>query len=330
MSDRMSELQGSLVDALTSGDDPLFAALRRQGRHVRRDGRRLGILTLLTGRGRARPGRRRVRFDVAWGLGAEDYLLGDRRAFVLRDALAELADGRLVCAELHLADGRLRELRLLGTLEGPGAPLAPPDRWGDEPVRRIVYADPWNPEGPTPDRLGDSRRIATPYPVATAATMPEATDLQRWLLDAAGRSLPGDAFTGELRLRLAQPATAEEIERYETSGGIVLPADLKEAWRLTNGCAFFGMTFYGAYEAPLHRDRKRNRYEIVLIEQTQIPGVFITLAVRDPADGTGATYSLLDLNAQKVRRRWHRLRDCLADLEAQQQAVLETDEAASA
>ena len=141
MSDRMSELQGSLVDALTSGDDPLFAALRRQGRHVRRDGRRLGILTLLTGRGRARPGRRRVRFDVAWGLGAEDYLLGDRRAFVLRDALAELADGRLVCAELHLADGRLRELRLLGTLdeplpadgEGPGR-LVEPQPGGRRPA----------------------------------------------------------------------------------------------------------------------------------------------------------------------------------------------------
>ncbi|MFW6146604.1 MAG: SMI1/KNR4 family protein [Planctomycetota bacterium] len=325
----MSQLQGLLVDGLLAGDDPLFAALRRQYRYARRNEVRPGLLSLLRGGRRVRPRRRTLRFDVARGIGAEDYGLGDRRAFVLRDVVGELADGRLLCCELHLNDGCLRELRLLGTLDRPGAPLVPLGRWpADAQGRRIAYAEPWDPAVATPDRLYDTRRIAAPYPVATPAALPDATPVQRWLLDAVDTVLPGDAITGELRLRLAQPATAEEIKRFETDGDLVLPADLKEAWRVTNGCSFFGMMFFGAYEAPLHRDRKRNRYEIVLIEQTQLPNVFITLAVRDPSDGTGATYSLIDIGEQKVHRRWHSLQDCLAELLAKQQAVLETDGAA--
>ena len=327
----MSQLQGSLMDGLLAGDDPLFAALRRQYRHTRRGDARAGLVPLVRGRGRARPGRRTVRFDVAWGAGCEDYRLGDRRAFVVRDAVAELADGRYLRAELHLADGCLRNLRLLGMLDRPAAPLVSLDRWPAEAqVRRIVYADPPDPAVATVERFYDERRIATPYPVATAASLPKATALQTWLLEAAGQVLPGDAVTGELRLRLAQPAGEAELERFEGEGDLVLPADLKEAWRVTNGCSFFGMAFFGCYEAPLHRDRKRDRYEIVLIEQTQLPNVFITVAVRDPSDGTGATYSLVDLGEQKVRRRWHSLQACLADLLAEQQAVLETDGAAMA
>ncbi len=312
-----------MIDGLLAGNDPLQAALRRQYRYVRDEKVRSGLRGMLGGPRRVRVGRRRVRFDVHRGIG-EDYLLGDRRAFVVRDTLVELADGRFLCCELRLNDGCLRELRLLGTLAAAGAPLVRLTRWPSAEVRRIVYTDPWDPAVAPPGAFYETRRIATPYPVAATANTP----LQRWLLEAVNDVLPGDDITGELRLRLAQPATSEEIKRFEGKGDLVLPSDLDEAWRLTNGCSFFAMAFFGTYDAMLHRDRKRNRYEIVLIELTQIPDLFITLAVRDPSDGTGATYSLFDVGEQKVHRRWHSLQACLADLQAHQQAMLETDGAA--
>lgn len=258
-----------IMEAFLSGDSKELAALRNQLDSLRyqsplyKAGRFLGLPYRASGLKRSS---KTLRFKVGWGIGAEDWRLGDRRAIVLNDVFVRLEDGCHLCSELRIADGLLQELRILGVLS-QGAPHlhAFGGSWRSIRMDECYFASACkNDRDLTQRRLSkqrDPRAIEVLHPPAEFAN---PSSFQKWVLslDTLAISPTGSlkdelGLTLPLHLRRARPASANELNlfkaRCERNHGVTVPAELTEFWALTNGASFFGDPISGTYDAHIFK-----------------------------------------------------------------------------
>lgn len=265
-----------------------------------------------------------IRFRVSWGYGSEDYLLGDRRRFILRDTVLLREDGQYVLSELQIYGGRLQRLVLLGTTEGPGQPVHPPPRsLRGQRVRKVLFCERWSPESQTaPAAFFESRLIENPHPKLMDDDASELTDFQKWLmrLDAERITVSGRLLS--LHWRRAQPALGAELDEFEQRHGVRLPRELREFWTISNGGSFFGDTMHGTYDGVVC-GAPGNRH-LVLLQSMQMEGVAIAVRLRQFGEATDESLIEVteeDMGLQRTLRRWNSLFVCLGELVNERHAV---------
>lgn len=215
--------------------------------------------------------RGRVQLRVGWGVGAEDWMLGDRRHHTLTDVAATLTNGDRLDFELHISGGILSELRVsaervsrthLSKLEH--LPIAETFYTGDE-SRGTRDASPIRREYPSFLPQRPTRGLS---------------ELQEWILslDTLEISSPWPDSRAGTRLpaavRRAPCASSDEIIELEERLRISVPWEMRQFWSLTNGASFLGWPLRGTYDSTVV-----SANELLLLEDLDGDGAAITIAV---------------------------------------------------
>jgi hypothetical protein len=228
-----------------------------------------------------------TRLKVPWGVGGEDWMLGDRRILCSRDVVARLRDETYVRFELRVSNGVLAQLRILGRTTGPGASLEPLAVRTDRlEIADLFFAD------SDADSGGFARlteRRPGPDPFSAPPLAGEPTAWEAWFASVEHAEVPPpEPGEDEHRLRLpltvrrARRATESELDSLEEKLGVRLADDVREFWRASNGASFFGWAIRGTYDTYLFD--WPNGWRLLLIENVDDSGSILTCEVR-PRDG---------------------------------------------
>ena len=235
-----------IMQAFLSGDSKELAALRNQLDSLRyqsalyKPGCFLGLPYRASGLKRSS---KTLRFKVGWGIGAEDWRLGDRRAVLLNDVVVRVADGSYICAELRIDSGLLQELRLIGVIRGYGNKLeAFKGALRDLKPEQFYFASPCTKNrdiGYT--QLSQQRDSWSMRKLHPPQKFPNPTDFQNWILSIDAITIEAPEVLKEelgltlpLCMRRGQPASEDEIESFESRCkaryGATIPGELREFW----------------------------------------------------------------------------------------------------
>lgn len=262
--------------------------------------------------------RSRIVFRTGYGYGCEAWELGDRRPIVLGDVVAQLQDDRYVCAELAIDNGLINELRVIGLMNKVGQTLQPLHKsiYNLHPVH-YYYTTSWSPAlGRGPDVLSDSRLPNAIEHLHPPRSLTNATQFQNWLLSLDSRTILCPDQTIPLQFRRAQPASVDEIDRFQHDNRIVVPHDLRTFWLATNGASFFGDLIYGTYDAVVEGHPGRATRDIIFLHRMVDDMVFITIDA-EADDVEASQYSRIheiNVGTQETLRSWSSLQECLKEL----------------
>ncbi len=258
-----------------------------------------------------------LRMHIDWGIGAEDWRLGDRRPFSVGDVVARLQNGELVRFELQFERGLLHRLRTVEIVSRPGASPQPfSERIDRLQVAGVLYVSPADLTDKSFERLSPAppahreTQFAPPLPVGVLS------EWQKWFLSLAEIEIPPPTET-ELHLplgvRRARPAPSEEIEDLEAKHGFRLAEELKEFWQLSNGAAFFGWTLCGTYDTVFLDWQATKERRLLLVPDMHADGSILTSEVfpkdqQPPRFGKIFQYAP---GAKEPLATWGGLRECL-------------------
>jgi hypothetical protein len=253
-----------------------------------------------------------IKFNVAWGYGAEDFRLGERRRIVLNDVVGLLVDGTNLRSELVIESGLLKELRLADNgLNSKQNPRENPRSIFRHQLTGFNYIGPRQNDLDAASQPGNRRQLSTPFePLVIAAE--RLTQLQRWVLSLDAVAIHLSDRQLPLRLRRARPASQQEIEAFEVDNGVSIPRELKELWSLTNGCSFFRETVRGTYDSNVVRDEKRQM--IVLADSEDFENYHVTIKNREsnlPLSDRNYIVSYEDWGTMETIQEWRSLNDCM-------------------
>lgn len=260
-------------------------------------------------------------FSVQWGVGGEDWMLGDRRQFRTNDVLARLTDSSVVQLGLVVEKGLVSRLEILGGWSSAGQRLTRHGiklNW--EKIETFLFFDGEDPGTSSQNRLSGKDLAFSPPPHRR-----DGTEWASWFAGLEHlRIQPPRAGNREyqaqlpLRVRRAWPATVAEIEQLERKHDARISEEVRAFWLASNGASFLGWPVCGTYDTEL-LDWPGD-WRFLLIGDVYGDGSVITVqATRDGATSGPARVFHDGAESQEPLRTWTSLEECFTDLLAEVQ-----------